>query len=307
MTPARPPRWSTDELAQDVALALDDFRRERLGELLANWKTTVHRCRAQVRRSFRETGLRQPVRPPSRVIAQLYAHDLGEPLRYLAAPPISHDDLKALAGSTLAPAALRRDPHAARNVLRTLLQTLDPIRFPWVHRNTRAQASEWRAAIQATAVLMAAQRVATSRRHQGKNGQEQAAKDYLANVVGLTEVRLRKIETLYTAPAPGEFCGESEVAGRKADIVVRLFDARLLLIECKVSNSALNSVKRVNKDAGAKASAWMQRLGDAQVVPAALLSGVFKVRNLEQAQALRLTLFWAHRLEDLGDFIVATR
>jgi hypothetical protein len=81
----------------------------------------------------------------------------------------------------------------------------------------------------------------------------------------------------------------------------------LLLIECKVSNSALNSVKRVNNDAGAKAAAWIQRLGDAQVVPAALLSGVFKARNLEQAQALRLTLFWAHRLEDLRDFIEASK
>jgi hypothetical protein len=109
------------------------------------------------------------------------------------------------------------------------------------------------------------------------------------------------------APAPGSFCREAQVAGRKADIVVVLYDKRLLLIECKVSNSALNSVKRVNNDAGAKASIWIKSLGEVQVVPAVMLSGVFKPHNLEQAQNQKLSLFWAHRMEDLGEFILSTK
>lgn len=303
---AKPHRWTADELAADVRQALADFRRERLGEPLVLWLSTFRTCRAQVRRLFRELDLRHPARPHSRKIVDIYAHGLGEPLRYFAAPPISQDDLKALVESSLAMRALRREPYIPRSVLRTALLTLDPIRFPWVHHGTQPRGPEWRAAINSTSALMAAQRVATHRRHRGKNDQEKAARAYLASI-GLVEVAPRRIDTFYTAPAPGEFCGESEVAERKADIVVRLFDGRLLLIECKVSNSALNSVKRVNNDAGAKAAAWIQRLGDAQVVPAALLSGVFKVRNLNQAQDLRLTLFWAHRLTDLGAFIMATK
>lgn len=306
MIPAKPKRWTADELASDVKQAIIDFRRERLGEPLASWKATFRDCRGLVRRLFRELDLRHPTRPHSSKIVELYAQGLGEPLRYFAAPPISNDDLKALVDSSLAVRTLRRTPHAARSVLRTALLTLDPIRFTWIHQGTTPRGPEWRAAINSTSALMTAQRVATARRHRGKNDQEQAAKDYLASI-GLVEVEPRRIDTFYTAPAPGEFCGESEVAGRKADIVVRLFDGRLLLIECKVSNSALNSVKRVNNDAGAKAAAWIQRLGDAQVIPAALLSGVFKVRNLEQAQALSLTLFWTHRLEDLRDFIQETK
>ena len=307
MTSVMPKRWVESELAEDVSYALSEFRRERLGEPLVLWKRMFHSSRKLVRTVFDELNFREPIRPHSRRMADLYAKGLGEPLRYLAAPPISHDDLSAITDSTLAVGALRRDPWAARSILRTILQTLDPIRFPWIHKGVSPSASEWRGAINATAALMAVQRVATSRRHKGKNDQERAVKDYLANVVGLTEVAPRTMETTYAAPAPGEFCGESEVAGRKADIVVRLFDARLLLIECKVSNSSLNSVKRVNNDAGAKAAAWIQRLGDAQVIPAAMLSGVFKARNLEQAQALRLTLFWAHRLDDLGSFVLATK
>ena len=42
-------------------------------------------------------------------------------------------------------------------------------------------------------------------------------------------------------------------------------------------------------------------------MPTAVLSGVFKVHNLVQAQEVGLTLFWTHRLKDMGEFIEATR
>ena len=74
-------------------------------------------------------------------------------------------------------------------------------------------------------------------------------------------------------------------------------------IECKVSNSALNSVKRLNNDAAAKAAQWLDALGKAQVVPCALLSGVFNKHNLEDAQNTGLAIFWAHNLKPLGIFI----
>ena len=77
-------------------------------------------------------------------------------------------------------------------------------------------------------------------------------------------------------------------------------------IECKVSNSAINSVKRLNNDAAAKASAWIDYFGRGQTVPCAVLSGVFKRHNVVQAQESGLTIFWAHDLGPLGDFIDAT-
>jgi hypothetical protein len=92
----------------------------------------------------------------------------------------------------------------------------------------------------------------------------------------------------------------------EADLVVRLWDERVMPIECKVSNSSINSVKRLNNDAAAKAEEWIKDFGQTQVVPVAVLSGVYKLHNLENAQSRGLTIYWAHRLDDLVDWIAAT-
>jgi hypothetical protein len=259
-----------------------------------------------VRRAFTELNLRHPNLPHSKLLSNLYAVGLGDVLRYMTAPPVSEDDLKVIADIRLSRLALSR-PQQARSLLRTLLASRDHIRFPWIARGTNPSAAEWKLAIGSTAALMTSQAVATHRRNTGKKEQEEAVKTYLRDILGLTEVEPRKIRTVHDAPKQGEFCAESEVMGEKADIVVSLYDNRLLLIECKVSNSALNSVKRVVHEASGKAAHWIAQLGKGQVIPAAVLSGVFNPRNLVQAQDKNLAIFWAHRLDDLGDFIDATR
>jgi hypothetical protein len=109
---------------------------------------------------------------------------------------------------------------------------------------------------------------------------------------------------LTEAPARGEFCGESRLAGTRADVVARLADGRVMAVECKVSNSAVNSYKRIVHDTGGKAATWYAQLGRAQVVPAAVLSGVFSAANLADVQDNKgVSLFWQHRLSDLADFV----
>ena len=78
-------------------------------------------------------------------------------------------------------------------------------------------------------------------------------------------------------------------------------------IECKVSNSSTNSVKRLNNDAAVKAVSWKSDFGTVQVVPAAVLSGVYKLHNLKDAQDRGLTLFWSHDIAELIDWIEATK
>ena len=80
-----------------------------------------------------------------------------------------------------------------------------------------------------------------------------------------------------------------------------------MAIECKVSNSALNSIKRLNNDAAVKAEFWLKHFGTAQMVPAAVLSGVYKLHHLVNAQAHGLALFWAHDLVELLSWIDQTR
>ena len=154
--------------------------------------------------------------------------------------------------------------------------------------------------------MIAAQRVSTDRRTEGKDVQERQVKAFLTSI-GFTAVPARTIRTLDDAPGRGEYCAESLVGERKADIPIRLFDGRLMAIECKVSNSEINSVKRINNDAAAKAQKWHQEFGIRQIVPTAMLSGVFKVANLFQAQTVGLSLFWAHNLSELQRFIDSTR
>ncbi len=78
-------------------------------------------------------------------------------------------------------------------------------------------------------------------------------------------------------------------------------------LECKVSNSSTNSVKRLNNDAAVKAGSWIDDLGSNHVVPVAVLSGVYKLRNLVDAQNRGLTLFWAHNLASMIDWIEKTK
>lgn len=119
---------------------------------------------------------------------------------------------------------------------------------------------------------------------------------------GYTEVATREIATLHSAPAVGEFGGESLFGTRIADIVIRLCDNRVIALECKVKDSSTNSVKRLNNDAAVKARVWIDEFRTAQTV-----AGVFKRHNLEQAQDHGSTLSWSHNLGKMLNRIKHTR
>lgn len=223
--------------------------------------------------------------------------------RYLTAPPISHDDLETVADATLTPSRLQVDAAMAARVRDTVLSIIDPHRFPWVVAKRKPTAQERESAVIASAALAAAREVETVRRNTSKDAQEKAVKDLLT-AAGMKEIPRKPIPILTAAPAPGKFCGETTLAGTRADVVARLKDGRVLAIECKVSNSSVNSYKRVVHDTGGKATTWYSELGRAQIIPCAVLSGVFSPANLETVQDDKnLFLFWQHRLNDLSKFI----
>jgi hypothetical protein len=224
----------------------------------------------------------------------------------LAGPPISADDLKTVAeAASLSPTQLRANHQNVAKVVEVVLMGLDRRRFPWVKEGREPSEAERQAAILASTAMMAAQRVGTKRRSEGKKAQETRVAAELASH-GLKQISPRTVLTFADAPRPGEFCGESLFGNRKADFLVGLWDNRLMPIECKVSNSATNSVKRLNNDAAAKAEAWRTDFGETQVVPIAVLSGVYKLHNLIDAQRRGLALLWSHDLKSLIDFIEAT-
>lgn len=279
------------------------FREDRLREPVEQYREVFDGYAARVRALLIGTNNLTSWDEAFKIVL---SEDVGlDALRYLAGPPISADDLKTLAEASLAASRLRNDPDMAARVLDVVLKSLDAKRFPWVSEQRSPDEAELSAASLASASLMAMQRVLTDRKNVAKTEQERQVADYLIEI-GFIEVARREISTHSDAPSPGSFCGESMFGEDKADLVAHLYDGRLMPIECKVSNSATNSVKRL-KEAYNKAARWLDAFGKRQTVPSAVLSGVFKKHNLVQAQDAGLTIFWAHDLSPLGDFVRSTQ
>lgn len=236
-------------------------------------------------------------------MATLLGMDWGlEVYRYLTAPPISADDLATLSGVPVS-AALKNNPDRIDATNTTVQLLIDPRRFPWLAEKRKPKKAEIEVAVKATTALLAAQKVQTYRRGLARSSQEADVKTAL-RVAGFKESKDKKDIVLLTdAPAIGEFSGECMVGSTRADIVARLKDGRVLAIECKTSNSSVNSYKRVNHEALGKAAKWLEDFGKKQVVPAATLQGVFSVDNLDNAQERGLYLFWQFRLTDLTSYV----
>ena len=302
---SHPPRWTTEQFTTESAIATQRFREERMGEPLEEYLDRFEDVRGRMEDLLETTMDLSKLRELA--VDVMLDPRLTEAVRYLAGPPISTDDLKVLAEAALSPASLRKDADAAKRAVEVVLMGLDRNRFPWVGEDREPTEAERQAAALASGAMIAARRVMTKRANESKTAQEKAVGDAI-EAAGLTPVPARTIRNLTDAPGPGEFCrAECQVGSRKADLTVRLFDGRIMPLECKVSNSSTNSIKRLNNDAAVKAATWIDELGSISTVPAAVLSGVFKVRNLEQAQERGLTIYWAHDLDRLVEFILATR
>ena len=301
-----PRAWTREELAADAAKATGIFRAERLDEPLDLYKKFF----IDFQPIFDELVDRLPQLSQDQIDHKALAEIVGNrdyktAFRYLTAPPISEDDLKTLAETTLSAKAMRENPDQAQRVRDMVLQIIDPYRFPWIAEGRQVAIGEHERAVIASAALVAAKKVETERRKDSKE-QENLVKETLREI-GFSEVPRRDILLLDAAPAPGQFCGESKLGDTKGDVIVRLYDHRVMPIECKVSNSAVNSFKRLIHEAGGKAEKWLGGFGRRQTVPAAVLGGVFSTSNLELAQNGGLALFWSHRLKDLADYVNSTR
>jgi hypothetical protein len=295
-----PPRWTEGQLTNGLNKAKDLFRQERMEEPLEAYLEAFELYQGTVE-DLLETSV-DLVQLDQRSIDILTDPALLKAFRYLTGPPVSEDDLKVLAEAFLSPSRLRRDQDMAARVLNVISLGLDKRRFPWIAENREPREEERKAAVLASAALMASSHVSTSRRSEGKDKQELLVEEALVNIQW-RKFPTRKVDTSNQAPKPGEFCRESTLGIRKADFLVGLRDHRVMAIECKVSNSSTNSVKRLNNDAAVKAVDWIEQFGTQNVVPVAVLSGVYKLHNLTNAQNRGLTIFWAHDLHELMDWI----
>jgi len=299
-------KWSRVEIDRDVREAKDFFRRRRLEEPKERYLQAFSQLEKANKRVIEVLPQLFTSDADSELLASLIQDEhFLTALRYLGAPPISSDDLKTLVGFSLAPTLIAADPEKARSVIDVLRRILDPKRFPWIYENRPASSSEKKAAILASSVAASAQRVQTSRRSDERDAVEGAVKSLLVDLGWSQQDTPRKgIQTLLTdAPGRNRFMVGCTVGEHNADIVVRLPDGRVLALECKASNSEINSRKRINKEVAVDAGSWVRRFGEHNVVPAAVIQGVFKPSYLVQAQDTPVVFFWAHRLSDLKQFL----
>lgn len=300
-----PPTWTAEQLEADRLHSRQLFREERMREPLEEYLDRFEDARDAFETLLETTvDLTQLSEKAVEIVTNV---ELLVALRYLPGPPVSADDLKVLAETSIAPKQLKSNPALALKIVETIMLGLDRRRFPWLVPSEHRPATEEErsSAILASAALLATRRVETVRRNLGKLNQEQKVKETLREA-HFEEVKIKKIEHLSKSPPAGRFCGETLLGSRKADIVVGLWDLRTMAIECKVSNSAVNSIKRLNNDAEAKARTWRQNFGE-QIVPVAVLSGVYDLTSLQRAQENGVFLFWSHDIEKLHEWIETTK
>lgn len=299
-----PPDWSSEQLNEGRRKAIALFRKQRMEEPLEAYLRFFEEYEKAVQALLDASG--DLMLLDSKLDEVLQDPRLLEAFRYLAGPPISLDDLTILAEANLSRKSIKANPEMAAPVLHVVREVLDSGRFPWVGANRKPTRMERRAAIVASAALIASSRTGTLRRNEGKKAQEALVGDGLVKL-GFKEIKRRRVVTLSDAPLPGHFCAESMLGNTRADFVVGLWDKRILGIECKVSNSAVNSYKRLNHEAVGKAVSWLATFGTNGVVPVVVLSGVYTLDNLIEAQARGATIFWSHDLDQLLGWIDAEK
>ncbi|MGB9163945.1 MAG: XamI family restriction endonuclease [Rhodomicrobium sp.] len=305
---SRTPRvWSDDELAQQAEIALNEFADRRLAKPGGRYLAHVQSCRQALFRLFEYLGPIDPQNPsPETVRTILLDNDLFAALRYVAGPPVSEDDLKVLVTRStqgFGKTELRKNDALVKKVLALICKLADPYRFSWISAKRAPSPSEIRRAIAATTILHASQRLQTERRGYGRKVEQRLE----ARLVELFFTKVPKpnkgkIRDPIHYPTYPNFYDECVLHGRKTDLLVALPNRRLVAIEAKDSSSTLNSIKRVLNDTAAKARHFHEE-GGKNIIPVALLSGVFDPQDLRSAQDTGLYLVWAHDLDGFVEWI----
>ncbi len=299
--------WTEDELAEQARISLNEFVDRRLAEPEGLYKTHVRARRKALIRLFQTLGPIDPNDPdPNTVRTVLLDDELFSALRYVAGPPVSADDLDVIvtrSTKSIGRTRIKKDDVLTRDILNLICKLSDPYRFPWLQAKRSPKLSEVRRAISATTTLHATQTLQTERRGYGRKVEKrlQTRLTELGFSLGQKPPRGAVDDPIHYPTYP-EFYDECTLHGRKIDLLVALPNKRIVAIESKDSSSTLNSIKRVLNDTAAKAKHFADA-GGKNIIPVALLSGVFAAADLKVAQDAGLYLVWAHDLDGFVEWV----
>jgi hypothetical protein len=296
------PYWSEKELDRLRQQARQQFVDRYSDEVQTAYSEILTDCRERVEQLLIETNDLRTLGEGGSMLDTRRA--LLDAARYCTSPAISADTMRIVG---------ERDGTEG-----TILTFLDSERFPWIGDERAAKPAERRRAVWMTAKLWADQRAKTADRTSYSKAQEKRTCEALEKAglahVSRAEIRNR-LRELGDDPSAGltasnwgdalrrgEFTDEIKLAGNKCDVPARLKDGRLLPIECKVSNSEVNSTKRLIRETLGKHIDWRRTYGR-ELGTGVVLAGVVSMVNLRQAQEQGMLLFFEHRLSSLTAFI----
>ena len=292
-----PPQWTAAELKAARDTAEDAFTHLRREEGPKAFQRMYDQLRPRVEQVFEASDDIQ------NLTGAVFKADpqAWQACRYLCGPPISQEDLWTLVGG---PKFRSVPPDYAEDTAEAIRVVVDPVRFPWLAQGRPPWPDEREMAIMATTVLWAAQQTGTERRGEASSRQETMTAKTLDDA-GLTlEVSRAPIQFIDDMPRGG-YSRERRLAGAKCDVPARLFDGRLLALECKVSNGPKNGWKRVNREVGGKSDAWRAHFGS-QALTGVILAGVFDLSCLVTAQDRGVIILWEHDMNPLREFVEST-
>jgi len=300
-------------ISSDRLQAIEAFRVERLGEPTELYHEVLNRCQTHFE-NLLELTVDLTSFPPS-ILAELFRPELFRALRYTAGPPVSSDDLRVLADvESVGARSLINDVVATEKVLEVILRAFDRERFPWLSDRPVREASDLERdrAIFASAAILASTQMGTARRHLEGSKSDSIATGLLK--LGLKEAAKKSIESWADVPEVGTFVRKARidriVDGRRVqstvDFLVRTESESVHVVMCRVSNSALNSRRRLLKEVVPVTLDWKRMLGPSRVQTAVVLGGVFDEETLIRAQSNDLRLFWFHDLPELSAYLVIT-
>jgi hypothetical protein len=234
--------------------------------------------------------------------------------RYAAVPMISHDDLDNLTGARFKNWIKQKEggrgacptDEEFEEAAAVLTPTIDPLRAPWLAAGRAPTKREREQFAFATALGPAQNALTTSRRKRSSGDQEEAIRAACAAADYQPASPPSQLTDPLNEMDPGTFATAARSLRRTSmDVPVRLaagHHLKLLAIEAKVSNTAINSRKRLMEVMN-KRAVWDGAANLYAFRTAAVLAGDFAVERLKEAQDAGVIIFWEHRLDDLTNYL----
>ncbi|TCP93736.1 XamI restriction endonuclease [Sphingomonas sp. PP-CE-1A-559] len=264
--------------------------------LALEWRQVTRTVRKAILRTIIDTnGLRDVYG----TLTQTGKHILV--LRHLFAPPISQDQLKLVAplypkgaekqGSRLSQAAAQQFAEQFSN-------RRDKFLTPWLNSNAMPTRQQVKRLLDTVTPMISSQIFNTVRRNRLSDEQELAVEQVL-QASGWGRVMSTTLESPSDVPAKSYMrktrCRSSKTATKEVDIACGVDSKLILAMECKVSNDATNSVKRVN-DVMDKVKSWNDTWASF-IQTAALFQGVVLYKDVARMLSSEVEVFWSHDLD----------